>query len=217
MIGRLRVLWERKVERSRRIAFFSSLQSVTRPLAVFSRVCVTTPMDSSTRPFWACGSTKPLLITSGGLSRAPFWALLLALTHDSRGRVRYAPPVHEEHPCWDGIDHPRLVTGRELYATAVLEDEDVLLWHPQAHGRLRVVLEVPKLTVHRDEEFGFQEREYKLLLLFSRVTRDVHVPQGSVENFGAPLHEVVDRARDTSFVSRNRGSGDDYNVAGSDL
>ena len=53
MIGRLRVLSERKAERSRRMAFFSSPQSMTCRLAVFSRVCVTMPMDSSTRPFWA--------------------------------------------------------------------------------------------------------------------------------------------------------------------
>ena len=75
----------------------------------------------------------------------------------------------------------------------------------------------PELAVDRDEVLGLGQPEHQLELLLAGVPGDVGTLDRVVEDVGAGLEQVVDRARDVLLVAGDRAGADDHRVARLDL
>ena len=85
-------------------------------------------------------------------------------------------------------------------------------------GRQAAVLdEHAELAVHRDEVLGPGQVEHQLELLLAGVAGNVGALDVVVEDVGADLEQVVDRAPDDLLVARDRAGADDDRVTRLDL
>ena len=215
---------------SERRACRRSVSRSSAPSAIAPSIAVETACFASSMRSSASGAyTQPRVTISGPVRTSPGLGVD-GQDHDDHALFGEDPPI-AQHAVADVADDPVDVhvagghrvpfavgaLGRERDDVAVFTDDDAILRDADLARELRVVHEMPVLTVHRHEPLRLEQVEQELQLFLRRMTRDVHRRRAIVHDLGARSVERIDHARDVRLVARNRVGADHHDVVGRDL